>query len=1242
MMTKVEICQSLETVFQKLDIIKDEDCHDCKNGQILADSIFRQISEGSNSFRSRKEVLMLQGKDYWVKWSDMLKDHNRKGATNCNLKECEVQDMDSIRLEQVSLCSKSTLMALLVDILFTYAENKRVLLFSLSWLKDYFERMSKKTLPSLETEFRKALAKYDETRSNDEKTKLQETKLKLNDAFFSLDHVFLELSQIYEAFLSQIDKKGNYIKEKSMIVLTSLPKIISDLLLWRQSLQVMDGEASNVPLRWIKSVFSGIRLKHDHVKLNTVSVLGIQSSGKSTLLNSMFGLQFNVSAGRCTTGVFAQLLHVRDRDSQAANYVIVFDTEGLRAPERLLEYDPNHDNEIATFVIGLGDIVLMNIKGETISDMKDVLEIVIHGLLRLKNANRNLRLDQSCIFVHQNVSAKDAKTKLLQGHQETLATLDEIAIRVAEDEGIQGIKAFKNVIEFDPVKSIMYVPDLWHGSPPMAPTSTKYSSNVMEVLNLVASKMVQRKNALTVLDTFNRLNDLWNGILKENFVFSFRNSLEIKAYNEFDIAFKTFGLEMEILNQRWIDSNVKKQLDKSECRDDLAKHKIKLREDFLKHLDEISKDIKIKLTNFARCSDLKELMSHWIDYFKKRVDALKHDLKADFNKRVEEHANICIVRFSEKSIFKQKRQEIHDKAMSLARSSQEKDMTEEDQKIQFDDMYEKWIQEVELENPSLADLPEERISAEVYGDILACLRNTYEKKMGTLQGGLQNTPMKTKDQFSKLQENKTFVEDIIKSRNWIPSSLFDAMKKHILKALAWIDDKIKDTMNTQQTVGKTEFRTVLDYSRESLSSFNEGRFFIKMNIKVEVDIIVLISRKCYHTFVNHKLNIKRENSLRSRLATFKVDTFMTFKDIVSKEHEDFIAAHAVSCTLKRHVWNDILTKLPEHLKKWIISVHSLQKFLLVKDILKQLTSQSNFQSFMAFIENPQRYALDYITSSTVKGFFQTVMKDSKSSPFEEWTNTIIDENLSLFNKTIQMLCEEWNSKNRSPTSWISEYTKVLRESVSYMSDDLVSDLEKNTIKDINQFKVYLVDQLESKRNELIREVVTMKYLDIKWVGQSPYVMALERIWGCKEKCPWCSEPCCRETIHGDEVQHRCIQHRPKGICGNWWIQSKQLCIENCNFAVGSTTLRQCGQWCKTCTTETCSEWHPYAEYDKYIPEWDIRPQKDTEGSKFWNWFMCKYSVQLAEYHEYKEADIPSSWKNISTSDALKSLNDLYT
>merc|ERR1719515_698398 len=55
-----------------------------------------------------------------------------------------------------------------------------------------------------------------------------------------------------------------------------------------------------------------------------VSVIGAQSSAKSTLLNFLFGCGFAVRAGRCTRGLYASYL-----EPAAGPPILVLDTEGL-------------------------------------------------------------------------------------------------------------------------------------------------------------------------------------------------------------------------------------------------------------------------------------------------------------------------------------------------------------------------------------------------------------------------------------------------------------------------------------------------------------------------------------------------------------------------------------------------------------------------------------------------------------------------------------------------------------------------------------------------------------------------------------------------------------------------------------------------------------------------------------------------------------------------------------------------
>ena len=123
----------------------------------------------------------------------------------------------------------------------------------------------------------------------------------------------------------------------------------------------MDGDHGIVPIDWVKAVFQSLIELAGNKKILVLSVLGIQSSGKSTLLNAMFGLEFAVSAGRCTRGIYAQLLPVRDQPNQRFDYMLVIDSEGLRSQQREQKYQ--YDNELATLVIGLSDVALINRNG---------------------------------------------------------------------------------------------------------------------------------------------------------------------------------------------------------------------------------------------------------------------------------------------------------------------------------------------------------------------------------------------------------------------------------------------------------------------------------------------------------------------------------------------------------------------------------------------------------------------------------------------------------------------------------------------------------------------------------------------------------------------------------------------------------------------------------------------------------------------------------------------------------------
>jgi GTPase Era involved in 16S rRNA processing len=80
-----------------------------------------------------------------------------------------------------------------------------------------------------------------------------------------------------------------------------------------------------MPTKIMKKVFASIP---DNCLVLTI--IGPQSSGKSTLLNFLFGCDFATSEGRCTRGVYGTYFRFSGSPN-AFDGIFVIDTEGLFA-----------------------------------------------------------------------------------------------------------------------------------------------------------------------------------------------------------------------------------------------------------------------------------------------------------------------------------------------------------------------------------------------------------------------------------------------------------------------------------------------------------------------------------------------------------------------------------------------------------------------------------------------------------------------------------------------------------------------------------------------------------------------------------------------------------------------------------------------------------------------------------------------------------------------------------------------
>ena len=537
---KITEIKSFEEITTKLsnshfDIEVDENSEALKLALESIQDIKKKVTSYGDSKALKDTLLPLQGPDLWQKWAGQNKELYRqtaRGSIDIDLYSMQIEEKnDEIRKKQLTLFvhSPSDLMTSFLDVLVHSGGDEcstKQRRYFLQHLDLFFKEHYRRYMNSKEQKYLQLQTQLDEPSSEnlkEKKKEFEEVQKEILETTLGVEHLFREIGQIYEAACTD-ESHEKYCSE--------LSSMMADLVIDGYPLELMDGDVMHVPLQWIKAVLNDVKKKLNNPKIFVLSVLGIQSSGKSTMLNAVFGLQFKVSAGKCTRGAFMQLIQLnfnKEPDS-GYNYILIVDTEGLCAPkeEKLMDY--NHDNELATFVIGLANTTLINIMGEVSGNVDDILQTSVHAFLRMTQVSNK----RSCQFVHQNTSAS---TKSSASHKTFTQNLDKFTKEAAKAENSSGVyDSFNDVIQYNDMKDTHNFPALWKGNPPMAPVSDEYSEKAQFLKHHIISSISEHEkcsDGFQELSSFiSHFSDLWNALLQEDFVFSFKNTLYLIAHDK--------------------------------------------------------------------------------------------------------------------------------------------------------------------------------------------------------------------------------------------------------------------------------------------------------------------------------------------------------------------------------------------------------------------------------------------------------------------------------------------------------------------------------------------------------------------------------------------------------------------------------------------------------------------------------------------------------------------------------------
>ena len=1149
--------------------------------------------------------------------------------------------------------------------------------FYIIWtlLQNEFNSISKQHLPPLYKEYRKwheLSCSY--IPSNEGRNSLKKYKdsliiaaKKIAESSFGIEHVFRELGQIFEAYdwISQSLKKKQ-IDQNLKFKISKLSDIAAKLLFEGFSFEIVDGDTNHVPITWVMSVLEN--LAHTigpDKKIFVLSILGTQSSGKSTLLNIMFGANFAVSSGRCTRGMFMQLFPIENKLSAALGYeyLVLLDTEGLRAPEFSLS-SYRRDNEMATFAVGLGDVTIINMPGECHSEVQDILQIIVFAFIRMKQTESRPR----CVFAHQNVADTQAKTNLTLARGNLIRTLNKITVSAAEQENLRNLYTqFAEVIEFNPEEDVFYFPGLLEGEPPLCQVAPGYTKMALKLRHhiLNAKQNKEGKKFHTVEDWSRKLKSLWKSVICENFVFSYRNALEVQLRRQLDH-------DLSFWYSRYINaiSNLK-----SERLDALFNsNPEELKEIFNKTSSEITRErmdpkleiefqMKLMQEYFVEHENL-EVTSHWKANTEMQFKVSREKL---IDKIEREYGQVHRVQLAKKDMdiqFSKSRREIVKIVHTLFQDLQSKGRTLKENSVienEFQIIWDRWKEKIDIEEFPADNINLDLQKALIQSPIIKSMC-VLPKKSALIQDvttyleigeqdfkflSKMNSPEHSDSHyftFNDLNKKKgirAYISDLFHGRDTKKAGLNQFLYiLEVLKEISYrcIQEYSSSLMRDQCSYDSNSFFVVIEKCNHILENHNISQKNNHHQFELTTDFFFdFIFYQCCKTipmFQEIQNNFRSRTSLDSKfkhLESQLKESFISHCDGIQSEHMCAdVMAQITTQGMKDYLNNEVSKTFlssfqndPEHATIY------LHKDALILHILKYLARRRDFNEYIRYIINPFNYIISYIQDRLTEYSKRTHVIQSCVQALLTKVKSLIQlyKQAGYNASPDQTVCTSVHKMISSWNKFKTVYHSKIKGKVRNLTSSDLDVLDVHSISNYAQFCEFFSQELD----ECVRTTDwTLWFKSVLETDKTLYKTITDNLLECQTLCPFCKEPC--QLAIGKHEHYCATFHRPSGLSGWRHIVTQKISAKECTTSIQDRDSFY--------YHDTKYEYVNYRTVNDEFKSWKILAE-DALDSKYWQWVLYQFQDEFVDYYNIAKNEAVSVWSDLTEEEVVKDLEAHY-
>nr|XP_049582947.1 interferon-induced very large GTPase 1 isoform X2 [Syngnathus scovelli]XP_049582948.1 interferon-induced very large GTPase 1 isoform X3 [Syngnathus scovelli] len=1000
-----------------------------------------------------------------------------------------------------------------------------------------------------------------------------------------LEHFLREMGLIFElANISSGSGSHNELR---------LPNLAADLLLSGIPLELMDGDASNIPKHWLGNVLAEIKHRFPQERLKVLTSLGVHHARNAEILSALFGVTFPDGYKSSAKGLYMVTLQVPPKFKKKLNcdFLLLMDVEGLCSSTDRQLSTWVRDNEMATVAAGMSDVLIQNIYSRSASELETNLTVAVNALLRIRECGS--------VPICKALVQDDGINTLLEATQlQRVSNILKTGERTLGDAD--------NMI--DRSKKTIPCVRRWYNEPIAKSVDSEHSEVMLKLKRTMFEALkeaVPPSKICAWQDLLARLCFVWEAVKSESFSVRLQNKDIGMALSMF--CAEIFQWEESLwehmegwLRQatRAIESTEPDATDPSSQNDFLCELQFEARREVKREVNKHKSHLKAGLKENKLDDNVSVLKSI---LFSKMMELEEQVTTATIERleRINEEHFSSTQHNRIETVLELEQNARVQKLLDSSRSENHfvKDETLEEE---FEDAWKESFSKFDF-RPSETDDITQRVLKLLTANL--CSR------------GLQKHLYKLMD-FGQNQATFFRVHDDYFGYSSRMKNLFENNKSPKVKAqhLAcnvmehykqFVDEKVRLPQDFSDSY-ITELLEMID------KALQEAQLEIKTAFGVDLKVFVCNAacrdfQKVHDRFAKDGELLK---SIKAKKRVLKADFIYQFRkrDQRQKLARRFISdiiqpivMNYVYAPLGMQIAEEIQSKAPKHL--------SPQAFH--KSLLEEIIMKDQFESFTEYLFSYDTFRLRKIQETVV-----TYLSDWNVNTWR----------LQHLGEIIGNVASAVSQVTVGDSQVLSDTKPILKQVCLILEDSGDTCIPWESLEgplysittEWDHFVTYFMELLAELRLNLAQAFSQHMSGDqlLERLPTQPRDCLFNKLKGCDARCPVCSAPCQVEQT-GHEF-HETLLHRPKCMLEPTSLISPE-----------STNLDDLEPQDITVACWELQELHP---------DWNLST-KEASSSPYWRYVLARFSERLAKKYNRTPPVIPEEWKTITKKEALDSLRD---